>query len=399
MTTASRPRTVEHVARPRTGGAGLDVFAVEDRTAQVVWSMLPPGVLTVTVDDPSGRSSVVELEHPGGPGAVELQALRPGSRHVVEVRVAGSTARRTFRTQAAPPGEELFRFATLNDLHLGREELREDSDAARRDRGRRQRGPVPTPFEMAEDALSDALAWGAAMIVVKGDVCDQSYDRFWDQAAELFAGVPVPVRMLPGNHDTGSKRMVEPEVAAKDRDLHMARDVEHLDVPGLRIVLVESGVPGNGWGRMARHAAEVAELASASRADGAGVFVATHHQPQRFRIPLYWPHGTPGPDAAAFARTLGAASPDVLVSSGHTHRCRVRHVAGVPWSETGTTNHFPATWAGYRVFEGGLMQVVRRTTTPRALGWSERSRAALGGVWALWATGSMSDRSFTLDWT
>jgi len=39
-------------------------------------------------------------------------------------------------------------------------------------------------------------------------------------------------------------------------------------------------------------------------------------------------------------------------------------VAGVPWSEVGATNHFPATWAGYRVFEGGLMQVVRRTAVP-----------------------------------
>ena len=385
MTTTSRRRTVEHVARPRTAGAGLDVFAVEDRSAQLVWSDLPPGPVGIAVDGPGGRRFLATVEHPGGPGSAELHGLRPGGRHVVEVRAGGTTRRRRFRTQSAPAGPELFRFATLNDLHLGREEVRSR--------------PAPTPLDMAGDALADALAWGAEAVVVKGDVCDESYDRFWDQAAELFAPVEVPVRLLPGNHDTGSKRLVEPEVAAKARDLHLTRDVDHLDVPGLRIVLVESGIPGNGWGRLARHAEDVADLAASARSGGTGTFVATHHQPQRFRVPLYWPHGTPGPDAATFARTVRAASPQVLVSSGHTHRCRVREVAGVPWSEVGATNHFPATWAGYRVFEGGLMQVVRRTTVPRALEWSERSRAALGGVWALWATGTISDRSFTLDWS
>jgi hypothetical protein len=337
------------------------------------------------VDGPGGRRFLATVEHPGGPGSVELDGLRPGARHVVEVRAGDTTRRRRFRTLPVPPGEELFRFATLNDLHLGREEIRVRA--------------APTPFDMADDALADALAWGARTIVVKGDVCDESYDRFWDQAAELFGPVEVPVRMLPGNHDTGSARLVEPEVAAKARDLHLTRDVDHLDVPGLRLVLVESGMPGNGWGRMARHAEEVAELAAGARRDGLGTFVATHHQPQRFRVPLYWPHGTPGPDAAAFARSVAASSTSVLVSSGHTHRCRTRRVEGLPWSEVGATNHFPATWAGYRVFEGGLMQVVRRTAVPRALAWSEQSRAALGGIWALWATGTISDRSFTLDWS
>jgi hypothetical protein len=74
-------------------------------------------------------------------------------------------------------------------------------------------------------------------------------------------------------------------------------------------------------------------------------------------------------------------------------------VAEVPWSEVGATNHFPGVWAGYRVFEGGLVQVVRRTAEPATLRWSEATRDALGGIWALWATGTMSDRCFTLDWS
>ena len=387
-----RRLTVEHLARPRTAGAGLDVFAVEDRSAQVVWSALPAGTVEVVAEGDRGSRSFSTVTHPGGPGAAELSGLAPDSRHRVRVLVDGTDVvrPRAFRTQPTPTGEELFRFATLNDLHLGREE--------KRDADRPGGTGALTPFDMAADALTDALSWGAEAVVVKGDVCDESFDRFWDQAAELFGDVAVPVRMLPGNHDTGSKRMVEPEVAAATRGLHMCRAVEHLDVAGLRIVMVESGVPGTGWGDLDRHADQVADLAADARHRRAATFVATHHQAQRFRVPLYWPHGTPAPNARSFARTLHAATPNALISSGHTHRCRLRRVSGVPWSEVSATNHFPGTWAGYRVFEGGLMQVVRRTATPRALTWSEHTRRALGGIWALWATGTISDRSFTLDW-
>ena len=390
-------RTLEHVGRPWTAGVGLDVFAVEDRTAQLIWSNLLAGPVTVTVTGPGGDRSARTVPHDGGPGAVELAALRPGSRHTVEVRAAHDIrARRSLQTQPAAPGEELFRFATMNDLHLGREEHPIHGDGKRplAEGG----AGAPSPADMAADATSDALAWGAQAIVVKGDVCDQSYDHFWDQAADLFGNLAVPVWMLPGNHDTGSRRQVEPEVAAAARGLHMSRGVEAVDVAGLKIVMVESGLPGNGWGSMARHGNDVADLVADARAAGVGTFIATHHQAQRYRIPLYWPHGTPGPDAAEFARSVRAAGTDVLASSGHTHRCRRRVVAGLTWSEIAATNHFPAVWAGYRVFDGGLMQVVRRTATPRALTWSDQTRQAFNGAWALWSTGTPSDRNFTLPW-
>lgn len=389
MTVAHSRSTVEHLARPGTRGIGLDVFAVEDRSAQVLWSDLPACRVTVTCRRDDRVVWQRTLDHLGGPGAVELTELLPESRHEVELHSSdGHHARRDLRTLATPPGEELFRFATLNDLHLGREEHRSMAGHPHRRR----------PFDMADDALADALAWGAELVVLKGDVCDESYERFWDQAAELLRPVPVDVVMLPGNHDTGSLRRVEPEVAAAARGLRMIRDVEHLDIPGLRVVMMESGVPGNGWGHVARHADQVAALAADGRGDGRATFVATHHQAQRFRVPYHWPHGIPAPDAKRFARALHAADPAAMISSGHTHRCRLRGIGGVTWSEVAATNHFPAVWAGYRVFAGGLMQVVRRTAAPEALAWSEHGRSWLRGVWALWSTGSIQDRCFTRAW-
>ncbi len=63
-------------------------------------------------------------------------------------------------------------------------------------------------------------------------------------------------------------------------------------------------------------------------------------------------------------------------AAGHTHRHRVRTMtrSGVPSIEIGCVKDFPGTWAEYRVYEGGVMQVVHRISSPEALSWSNRCR-------------------------
>ncbi len=392
-------RTLEHLVRRRTAGVGLEVTAVEPSRAQVVWSRPGAGALAVELDGRPVELSDAQRTH-DGPGGVELTGLRPDRAHRVQLRRDGEVvASRRFRTPAAPRGDELFRFATISDLHLGR------GDRAYRVPKMRKEVPEPRThdvdleqdrqFRTARAAVREALDWGAQLLVVKGDLCDESVDWIWDQAAELLGSLPVPVVILPGNHDTGALRVVEPEVAAAARGLDVRRGVGHLDVPGLRIVTVDSTNPGNGWGSVARHAHDVADLAS--EVDH-GVFLATHHHPQRFRPPLFWPHGIPGPDADDFARTVVSANPAVMASSGHTHRCRRRVVEGLTWTEVAATNHFPGVWAGYTVYDGGLTQAVRRILEPEPMAWIEGTRHVLGGVWALWSTGTLDDRCCSIRW-
>lgn len=424
---------LEHLVRPGTAGVGLDVIGVESSAAQLVWSALPPGAhrLLLTADR-RGRGAPerrVEVTADGGPGSIELHELAADTRYRVSLLLEGTSdvvAAGRFATLPPGRGLPLSKFATISDLHLGRGSsvyrgplLRPGPTGAAVDTQAPSADPAaasgrrsPTarliersqrlggnaadhPFECAAAAIDEALAWGAELLIVKGDVCEESYDEHWDAAAMLLGDLPVPVVLVPGNHDTGRLRRVEPHDAARRRGLRMVTGVDHIDLPGVRLVLVDSTVPGNGWGSIARHADEVAELNA--QADN-GLFIATHHQPQRFSSPLYWPHGIPGPDARRFARTVMAAGSSVLASSGHTHRCRVRRVAGMPWSEVSATNHYPAMWAGYRVHEGSIAQTARRIAAPGALDWSEHTRPMLGGAWALWAPGSLSDRSFQLDW-
>jgi hypothetical protein len=398
--------TLEHLVRPHTATHGLDVFAVESTSAQLVWSELGSGELGVEL---AGR---VQTHQVGpGPGQLVVHGLEPGRAQPLVCHLPdGRTVRSVVETWPDPPGAELFRFATISDLHLGRNAGgyrlprligRHDEQAVRdaADGPETRDGP-DHQLVAAQAAIEDALEWGAQHLVVKGDLCDQGYPWIWQQAGELLGGLPVPVSILPGNHDTGSLRTVEPERGGAAVGLHVTRGVEHLDLPGVRLVLVESTRPGNGWGAVARHADRVAALVSeaAGRSGAGGSFVATHHHAQHLPVPTFWPHGIPSPDATRFARAISQRSPNVVVSSGHTHRCRRRTVGATTWTEVAATSHYPGVWAGYVVFEGGIRQTVRRIAAPEVLAWGEHTRHLFRGAWALWSTGSLADRCFVQPW-
>jgi hypothetical protein len=73
--------------------------------------------------------------------------------------------------------------------------------------------------------------------------------------------------------------------------------------------------------------------------------------------------------------------------------------SGVPSIEIGCTKDFPGTWAEYRVYEDGIMQVVHRMSTPEALAWSESCRGLysdFGVDYATYALGELADRCFTI---
>jgi len=70
---------------------------------------------------------------------------------------------------------------------------------------------------------------------------------------------------------------------------------------------------------------------------------------------------------------------------------------GAPTIEIGTIKDFPGTWAEYRVYEGGVMQIVHRISSPEALEWSERCRglyADFGVDYPTYAMGSLAERCF-----
>ena len=95
--------------------------------------------------------------------------------------------------------------------------------------------------------------------------------------------------MMLGNHETMSKRpragrRDAPRVGTADRDRCAS-----LEMPGLRVVLVETAIEGRGprsRGPDARRAA-----VDAVGRDRVPCLVVLHHHIQRLPVPLFWPPG------------------------------------------------------------------------------------------------------------
>jgi hypothetical protein len=330
------------------------------------------------------------VDHRGGPGALELVDLPPDERLSVELEWMGGSTTLSATTLPTPPGAELTRFATISDLHLGATNwgafrtMRDTSDH-----------PVPFPLRCATAAVAEAVAWGAQCLIIKGDAAEDETLDHYALVGDLVDQFPeLPMLLIPGNHDVhnGGRRL--PRFVGK-RELPYIRRVEHLDLPGVRIIAADNTCPGRGWGSVDRVGPPILERAS--QGDGA-VFLALHQQLQRTRFPRQWPIGVPAPSSLRLIDGLDALSQPTMISSGHTHRNRSWRRGSVVITEVASTKDWPNVWGGYVVHEGGMRQVVRRIVAPEAITWSEYSRGALNGLWAYWSPGRLDDRCVAMTW-
>jgi len=315
----------------------------------------------------------------GLPPATDLEIVINGRR-------VGSV-----RTLPALPGPELFRFATIGDLHMG-EGWTFGVLPTVRDHGGPADPPVP---RCVRAAIRELRAWGAELLVVKGDVTHHATADEFQQAAEVLGGAGLPAVATVGNHDVrGDSPDGRPVLAAAGVEL-VVEGIAVRDVPGLRLVVVDATMPDRHPGSFRRVGPAVLEAASSA---GGPVVIAMHHQLQRSPLPTHWPPGVLGPGSGRFLRALAEANPAALVTSGHTHRHRTRNVGTTLLTEVGSPKDYPGTWAGYVVHEDGIRQVVRRVAAPDAIRWTESTKRALFGAWGRWAPGTVSDRCFTHHW-
>lgn len=374
------------VSHPLTPSA-LQVWAVEDTAVQLTWGDLPPGPVSATM---AGRTAMIE--HPGGPGSLDATDLDPGTGYTIRVDHAGGSTELRARTLTPPPGRLLCRVATISDLHLG-----SDNWGASKLMVDRSGSDTPFPLRCARAAVAEAVAWGAELLIVKGDAAHHQDAGHFAQLGALLDSIDeLPVLLIPGNHDVDGRGLGPVPAKVGERGVPYVRGAASADLPGLRVIVGDTTIPGSGTGRIDRVADEVVELANESPGP---YLLALHHQLQRHRIPTYYPLGVPAAASAAFLDGLAADNPRGLVTSGHTHRNRSRRHGPLMVTEVGSTRDWPGVWAGYAVHEGGIRQVVRRAAAPEAISWHEYSRRALLGLWEHWAAGRQRHRCFTHRWT
>lgn len=377
----------------RSDGPRAAVFAVGTDSVQVTWAELGQHGATVTV---GGERVDLSPEEATAPGAVAVTLTRP-ERVRVEWRDGGrgrSIDLGTVHPLRSPPGPELARFATIGDLHIGAVGF--DHDGSMRE------DPPPLelhPVRCARAAWQEAVAWGAERLLVKGDCTQLGWRASWEELGRLLAPCPVPISIIPGNHDTypGAGR-VDPFEALTPYGLEMVRHLEVTDLPGLRVVAVDTNQPYHGRGRLGHLTEDVCDAVADARRAGRPALVVGHHHPNPTPVGVFWPNGVDRGEAARFLRAVATANSAVLYTCGHTHRHRRRRLGGVTVVEVGSPKDYPGTWAGYRIYEGGICQEVRRVARADCIAWTERTRTAAYGVWGRWSPGRLGDRCFVHRW-
>jgi 3',5'-cyclic-AMP phosphodiesterase len=295
----------------------------------------------------------------------------------------------TFRTLPRL-GERLATITTVNDVHFGETECGVVDGLDLGPVFASAPGADPYPEVMNRGAIEEmaAIDPDLDLVVVKGDLtCSgtvEEYDAFRAAYVNRFGERLVHVR---GNHD------------GYHGGTFAAHATQRVDLPGVTVAVLDTTDPGRTPGRVtAEQVAWRDDLAGT--ADRPGLVFGHHHpwspdsheRPERYFGIL--------PDDAERLVAVVARQPRILgYFAGHTHRNRVRRFSATgdrPWAEVACVKDYPGTWAEYRVFEGGVLQVHRRISTPEALDWSEQTRHMYAGTYAEYALGTLADRCFAM---
>lgn len=349
-------------------------------------AVVNPRVELTTVADDAAVVHVDGVPH-------RFDDLEPATEYEFSV----DSHRVAVRTLPRPGGERLATVVTVNDLHFGETVCGAVDHDPRGPKLSVPPGATPYPEVMNRAAAAEvACLESVDGVVAKGDLTNEAradeFDAFRRCWLDRFGEIVTVVR---GNHDS-------------DRAPAQWAGHRVVDVPGLRLAVLDTVIPGEAGGRFDGPAAEWLHTVAA---ESDRPLLALGHHPIRLgRNPLdrLSPDLTEGyfeMDPASTDRLVEvvARQPQVIAyAAGHTHRNYVKRVEAtvdLPYIEVGCVKDFPGSWAEYRVYEGGVLQIHHRISSPEALAWSEQCRVLysdFGLDYTRYALGQLEDRCFAI---
>jgi 3',5'-cyclic-AMP phosphodiesterase len=299
----------------------------------------------------------------------------------------------TFRTLARPAGELLCRFATVNDVHIGEIEAGLIEGMEMGPTFCAEEGDPPYPEMMSRGAISEIQAIDPAAVVVKGDLTSRGTEEEYGQFRDLYEpAFGDRLHVVRGNHDS-----YYGATFASDAPFTV-------ELPGVVLAVIDTAREHHAAGAVTDGTLSwLRELASglADRGDDRPVLVFGHHHvwnPESEQRPESYFGVNPDDSEALVA--LVAEHPNIRgYFAGHTHRNRVRRFTttrDVPWVEVASVKEYPGAWAEYRVYETGILQIMRRIARPECMAWSEKTRHMYAGMYADYAFGELADRCFVI---
>jgi Icc protein len=300
-----------------------------------------------------------------------------------------------FRTLDRPAGELLCRFATVNDVHFGEIEAGIIEGMEMGPTFKSEAGAEPYPDMMNRGAIAEIKGMdpAAVAVVVKGDLTSkgtvEEYDRFRSFYEPAFGDILQVVR---GNHDS-----YYGGTFASDAPFSV-------ELPGVTLAVLDTAIPAQAAGRITDESLTwLRDLSATTQAADPArpILVFGHHHvwsPESKQRPENY-FGINPDDSERLVETVGEHRNLRGYFAGHTHRNRVRRFGlsrDVPWVEVASVKEFPGAWAEYRVYETGILQIMRRISLPECLEWSEKTRLMYAGMYFDYAFGDLTDRCFAI---
>jgi 3',5'-cyclic-AMP phosphodiesterase len=164
-------------------------------------------------------------------------------------------------------------------------------------------------------------------VLVSGDITNLADARSYARVADLLAPLPMPVHVLPGNHDDrAALRAAFPSAAVDgpaDAPYRWA-----VRCGGLRLVGCDTTIPGHEGGELDADARTW--LVRALEADiDTPTILAMHHPPIEVGIAAFDAIGLPPDDRWALSGLLEMAPGVRRVVCGHVHRAAAGELGGV----------------------------------------------------------------------
>jgi 3',5'-cyclic-AMP phosphodiesterase len=165
-------------------------------------------------------------------------------------------------------------------------------------------------------------------VLVSGDLTNGSDARSYERVRELLAPLPMPVHVLPGNHDDREALrawFTEDTLAGAHGDpFHYA-----VRCGAVRLVVCDTTVPGRADGRLDAGALAWLEHELAAEPD-VPTIVAMHHAPLLTGIAPMDAIGLPAADRDALGSVLARFGQVRRVAGGHVHCACFGVLGGCP---------------------------------------------------------------------
>ena len=167
-------------------------------------------------------------------------------------------------------------------------------------------------------------------VIVSGDITDLGEDEAYNRAAMLLSRFPVPVIVVPGNHDqTAALREAFRAFPGLGEETVPGKACHAHRVAGVTVVALDTSIDQLATnGHHGELGAAQLEWLDATLSQAGPALIAMHHPP--FGVGIGFMDKIGLADARGFAKVLARHENVLRIVCGHVHRTIVSEVGGVP---------------------------------------------------------------------